>query len=392
MILLLSDPVYIFCVLLLVILISPLLATRLRIPPLISQILLGAILGTNGLGILQRDERLILLERIGLLYIMLLAGIQMDLKNFQRLGIRALVFGLMTFGIPLVLGLASGRILGYSWLAACLLGILYSPHTLMAYPIVAALGLAQQESVAVAVGGTVITTVLTLSGYAMIQATHAGTVGLWLWVKLLVILPLIMGLCFWGIPKLGRPFLEQDSEYSTVPFIFVLGCMLSVASVTHALGVDAIVGAFIAGLALNTLVPLTSPLMEQIAFVGNSLFIPAFAISVGVLSKLQGLLQDPQNLGLVALMITGAVVGKFLAAGIAGKIFQYAFSKIMVIWGLTVSRSALVLVIGLYGKSVELLPEPAFNAVIVYIMVTCLMGPIVAAKFGQAELELEQSL
>jgi Kef-type K+ transport system membrane component KefB len=132
--------------------------------------------------------------------------------------------------------------------------------------------------------------------------------------------------------------------------------------------------------------------MEQIAFVGNSLFIPAFAISVGVLSKLQGLLQDPQNLGLVALMITGAVVGKFLAAGIAGKIFQYAFSKIMVIWGLTVSRSALVLVIGLYGKSVELLPEPAFNAVIVYIMVTCLMGPIVAAKFGQAELELEQSL
>lgn len=383
----LSDPVYLVCILLLLISLAPLFAKWLRIPPLVVLIILGTIFGSNVLGILARDDRLILLEKVGLLYIMLLAGIQMDLSNVRRLGGRSLVFGLLTFGIPLSVGIVSGRLMDYSFLTALLLGILYSPHTLVSYPILARLRIVQKEAIGVAVGGTVVTSILTLTGLSIVQAMAGGSLGIELFIKLGVFLPALIVVYLWGIPKFGYFILSKNANSLSFQFIFVLSCLFVAASATLLLGVDSIVGAFIAGLALNRLIPLQSPLMEKIEFVGNSLFIPIFLISVGVLCNPRVLFIEPKNLAISFFVITGAVGAKFLAAWLAGKSNHYSFNEVMVMFSLTMSRAALVLVIALFGKNAGLLNEGIFNAIILYIIVTCLTGPLIVDAFGKRVVE-----
>jgi Kef-type K+ transport system membrane component KefB len=424
----LNDPVYIFCIILLIIAIAPPLANRLKIPPLVVLIVLGTVLGKNVLGVLDRDvagtsnlvsvlvdkgailasEKSALLkvlnqqsllqglERIGLLYIMLLAGLQMNLQNLQRLGVRSLVFGLLTFGVPFITGIISGQWLTAGGLAAVLLGILYSPHTLMSYPIASRYGIVQKEPVGVAVGGTVLTSILTLVGLSIVQAVKSGNVGIQLWINLLVLFPLLVFLCFWGLPKISSSILDSKEDNRLGgQFIYVLSCLFIIAAGTLLLNIDSIVGAFIAGLALNRSIPLTSPLMKQIEFIGNNLFIPAFMIAVGVLCNPKIFFTNPENLGIAALVIAGAVGAKFLAAWIAGLAFSYSLAEVMVMFGLTMSRAALVLVIALYGKNVGLINDGIFNAIIVYIIVTCLASPLIADAFGKQmaskqELELTE--
>lgn len=383
----LTDPVFVFCVVLLVIAIAPSIAHRLRVSPLVILIVLGTILGSNVTGVLARDAQLILLEKIGLLYIMLLAGLQMDLSNFRQLGVRSLIFGLLTFAIPLTVGIVYGQLMAYGLLTALLLGILYSPHTLVSYPIVTRLGIVQQEAVSVAVGGTIVTSILTLMGLSIEQAfsgNSGSSVSILLWIKLLIVLPLLVGLCLWGIPKLGRRLVFNQAKNSLITqFIFILSCLFVVASATLLLGLDSIVGAFIAALALNPLMKKDFELMDRLEFVGSSLFIPAFLISVGVLCNPRVLVNHPENIGVALVVIIGAVGGKFLAAWIAGQVFKYSFDEIMVMLGLTMSRAALVLVIALFGKQSGLLSEELFNDIVIYILVTCLVGPFVTDIFGR---------
>jgi Kef-type K+ transport system membrane component KefB len=386
----LTDPVYVFCIVLLMIGLAPVLSAKLRLPSLVVLIVLGTILGTNVLGILARDAQLQLLEKIGLLYIMLLAGMQMDLSNLQRLGRRAIVFGLLTFGIPFSFGLLSAKLLGYALITGLLLGIMFSPHTLVSYPIVTRLGIVRREAIGVAVGGTVVTSILTLTGLSIVQAIATGSIGWVLWSKLLIILPLLVVVSFWAVPRIGRWIIHPDSDALIPQFIFVLTCLFVIASATLLLGIDSIVGAFIAGLALNSSVSPTSPLMRQVEFVGNSIFIPCFLISVGVLCNPNVLFQHPENLGLAGLVIVFAVGAKFLAAWVAGSFFKYSFPEIMVMLGLTMSRAALVLVVALYGMKTiipngteTILNEGLFNAIIAYIIVTCLVGPMITDTFGK---------
>lgn len=389
----LQDPVYAFSVLLVILLLAPLIAKPLKLPALVVLILLGCLLGSNGLGIIARDAQLIFLEKVGLLYIMLLAGLQMDLSDLQRLGMRALIFGLLTFGLPFAVGIVSGQVMismgiiavaGSSGLAAALLGILYSPHTLLAYPSMTRLGLAQRESIGVAVGGTVLTAMLTLVGFALIQAMAEGQIGLALWLKLLGGLPLLATLCFWGVPQLGRWFFNPKAEVPLgLQFIFVVATLFVIASATQGLGVDSIVGAFIAGLALNRSIPIESDLMNRIDFVGNSLFIPAFMVSVGVLANPKVFVSAPGSLGIAGVIIGGAVASKWVSAWLVGRWFDYEPMEVWTLFSLTIPRAALVLVITLFGKEAGLVDDNIFNAVIAYIVVTCLLGPILSEWAGQ---------
>lgn len=389
----LQDPVYAFSVLLVILLLAPVIAKPLKLPALVVLILLGCLLGSNGLGIIARDAQLIFLEKVGLLYIMLLAGLQMDLSDLQRLGMRALIFGLLTFCLPLAMGIVSGQVMismgiiavgGSTWLASALLGILYSPHTLLAYPSMTRLGLAQRESIGVAVGGTVLTAMLTLVGFALIQAMAEGQIGLALWLKLLVGLPLLAALCFWGIPQLGRWFFNPKAEVPLgLQFIFVVATLFVIASATQGLGVDSIVGAFIAGLALNRSIPIESDLMNRIDFVGNSLFIPAFMVSVGVLANPKVFVSAPGSLGIAGVIVGGAVASKWVSAWLVGRWFDYEPMEVVTLFSLTIPRAALVLVITLFGKEAGLVDDNIFNAVIAYIVVTCLLGPILSEWAGQ---------
>ncbi len=311
--------------------------------------IMGCVIGTNVLGVLPRDPSLILLEKIGLLYIMLIAGIQMDLSNLKRLGVRALVFGLLTFGVPFTFGLISSNFIGGGgFLTAALFGILYSPHTLVSYPIVARLGIARKEAIGVAVGGTMVTSVLTLTGLSIVQANTSGAVGIWLWIKLGIFLPLLVVVCLWAIPKVGAAFLKTTEGMISSQFLFIFATLFVIASLTQLLGIDPIVGAFIAGLSLNPVIPLEGVLMDRIEFVGNSLFIPAFIVSIGVLCNPKIFISAPENLGIAGIVILGAVGGKFVAAWITAIVFKYSFLESLIMFSLTMSRAALVLVVALF--------------------------------------------
>ncbi|WP_017328423.1 cation:proton antiporter [Synechococcus sp. PCC 7336] len=376
------QPVLLLAIVLLLAAIAPHLSRLLRIPSLVLSIGAGALLGTHGLGLLERDPQLILLERVGLLFVMLLAGLQMNLSNLGQLGRRSLAFGGLTFALPFVAGVATGYWADLGLYGSVLLGLMYSPHMLVAYPIAVQLGISGLESVNVAIGGTVVTTAVTLGGYAVVSAAVAGSVGIWLWVRLLVLLPLLAIGAWIGLARLGDRLLTRKAQSSAERISFVLACLFGVSALTEWLGVDAVVGAFIVGLSLNRVVCQDRDLMQQLDGLGNGLFIPAFLVSVGVLCNLRIVATDPGSLGLAAAIVVGAVLSKWVAAWVAAQQFGYGGAEAMVAFGLTMSRAALILVIGLFAREAGLLDGTVFNALILYVTVTCLVGPIVTDAWG----------
>jgi Kef-type K+ transport system membrane component KefB len=383
----LHEPIYIVCVLFLILSIASPLARLLRIPQLVILIGLGAIVGNNILGILERNDQLILLEKIGLMYIMLMAGLQMDLANLRQIGSRSLIFGLLTFGIPMLIGIVSGYIWGASGLTLLLLGILYSPHTLISYPIVTRYKLAHLPVVSVAVGGTVVTSILTLMGLSLLRGWTQGESTSLLWIKLLLIFPMFVVSYIWLVQRFGQQLFKKNEVQLPVQFTFILTCLFIAAAVTTLLGMDAIVGAFVAGLALNQLMRQQHSLMSQLDFVSNHLFIPAFLISVGVLCDPTVIIRQFSALGLALGMVTGAVSGKFLAAWLASRWFSFSRNEAVLLCGLTLSRAALVMVIALFGREAKLLDDGLFNSAIFYILVTCLFSPLIVERFTQTILE-----
>ena len=372
----LQDPILIMALLTTIMVVVPFLAKLLRLPSMVLLILLGMIVGTHVLGVLQRDSQLILLEKIGLLYIMLLAGVQMDLSNLKRLGKRSLIFGGLTFLIPFGFGIMAGKLLHLTWIASCIIGLIYSPHVLIAYPTMTRLGLAQKEFVGVTVGATAITSFLTLAAFSIIQGSAMGTLGSLFWAKLLLGLPILIALSFWGVPKIGRHFIKESQPNLIPQYIFVLFTLFFIAGITSLLGIDAIVGAFIAGLALNSLIPLKSKLMEQIEFVGNGIFIPCFMISVGVLCNPSIFFTNPGIIAIAALVYSLSIIGKAIPTAIAAKLFHYNTLEGITMLSLTLARAALVVVIALFAKQFELITDELFNVSIAYILLTCLTGTI----------------
>lgn len=371
----LQDPILILALLLVIILLVPMLAKLLRLPAMVLLILMGMVVGTHLLGVLQRDSQLILLEKAGLLYIMLLAGIQMDLSNLKRLGGRSLIFGLLTFLIPFGFGLLTGQLLNLSLIAACIIGLIYSPHVLIAYPTITRLGLAQKEYIGVTVGATAITVFFTLAVFSVIQGSALGTLGLVFWLKLMLGLPVLTALSFWGVPRLGRQFINDDSPI--IPqYNFVLATLFIISGLTALLGIDAIIGAFLAGLALNSLVPLNSKLMDQVEFVGHSLFIPMFMISVGVLCNPVIFVTNPAILSTTLLVFVMSVIGKAIPAALVTRLFNYSRAEGMTVFSLTMARAALVVVIALFAQKFDLITDEIFNVAIAYILLTCLTGTI----------------
>jgi len=388
----LTDPVYTFCVILLCLGLAPWIASKTKLPALIILIMMGACLSPNLFGILDRNPPVQLLERTGLLCIMLLAGVQMNVTDLKKVGVRALFFGLLTFGIPFTTGLLLGYGLQYPLLTCLLLGTLFSSHVLIAYPIVMRWGIVAQEAVSVAIGGTVVTSVLTLSGLAIVQSLAKGQVNTGLWLRLGIGLPLVIVLSFWIVDQLGKFILNPDFQSPGGQFMFILGTLFVIAATTLLIGIDSIVGAFIAGLALNRRVNAHKEAFQNVEFISLNLFIPCFLLSVGLLANPKILIQHPENIGLAAIVIAGAVGAKFGAAAIGGCSFRYSLQEIMVMTGLTISRAALVMVISLYGKEtplpgtnppVPILSEGLFNAILVYILVTCFVGPLVTNQFSK---------
>jgi Kef-type K+ transport system membrane component KefB/nucleotide-binding universal stress UspA family protein len=396
----LENPVLIFSIILFIILFTPIILARLRIPQLIGLILAGALIGPNGLYIMQRGESIELFGTVGLLYIMFLAGLEIDLGDFKKNSRKSMVFGMFTFLIPMALGTLAGLyILGFSVPASVLLASMFASHTLIAYPIVSKLGVAKNRAVNITVGGTMITDTLALLTLAVIVGMSTGEISTQFWIRLglsVLAFGLIVLLVF---PIIGRWFFKRFDD-NISQYIFVLGIVFMGAFLAEAAGIEAIIGAFLAGLALNRLIPHTSPLMNRIEFVGNALFIPFFLIGVGMLIDFASFVEDFETIFVAIVMTIVATVSKFLAAWLTQKTFKFSSIERNLIFGLSNAQAAATLAAVLVGYNIvlgespegapiRLLNESVLNGTILMILVTCTIASFVTQKGAQQQAAAE---
>lgn len=398
----LKSPVLIFSLLLFIILFAPIILNRLRVPHLIGLIIAGAVIGPHGLNLMLRDSSIVLFGTVGLLYIMFLAGLEIDLNEFKKNSWRSLTFGLFTFLIPMGLGTLSGLyLLGMSLPAAVLLASMFASHTLIAYPLLSRLGVVKNRAVQVAVGGTMITDTLALLVLAVIVGMSSGEIDQQFWITLGISLLVFVLAVMVGFPLLGRWFFKRFDD-SIAQYIFVLGLVFLGAFMAEAAGVEGIIGAFLAGLALNRLIPHTSALMNRIEFVGNALFIPFFLIGVGMLINYRAFFKDLETIKVAIVMTVVATLAKYAAAWLTQKTFGYSADERRVIFGLSSAQAAATLAAVLVGynivlgqtpngEPIRLLSEPILNGTILMILVTCTTASFSAQKGGQNLALIDQA-
>jgi Kef-type K+ transport system membrane component KefB/mannitol/fructose-specific phosphotransferase system IIA component (Ntr-type)/nucleotide-binding universal stress UspA family protein len=385
-----TDPVLIVALATLLFLTVPVLAERIRVPGVIGLIVAGAAVGPHGFGLLARDQTIVLLGTVGLLYLMLMVGLELDLHQFSRYRNRSIVFGTLSFLVPAVFGAAAGVALGYSLPSALLLASAFSSHTLLAYPIASRLGIIRNEAVTTALGGTILTEILALLLLAVVaNSAGGGALDAAFWLRLTVSFGIYVVAVMWGLPRLGRWFFRRSGD-GGAEFIFVLASLFTIAYLAHAAGVEPIVGALLAGLALNRLVPAQGPLMNRIHFVGNTLFIPFFLLSVGMLVNVWAL--DSVRAWTIAVVLSvGVLFSKWLASWITARAFGYEVAEGWTVFGLTVPHAAGTLAIILVGYDLGLLDQTEVNAVVVMILATCLAGPWAVERFGRRVARREEA-
>jgi len=384
-----TNPVLVFSLLLFIILLAPILLRRIRIPGIIGLILSGIIIGPKGLGIigsntLAAEGWVKLFSTIGLLYIMFMAGLELDLNQFRRYYKKSIAFGLFTFFIPILLGYPlCYYILHLSPLASLLTASMFATHTLVAYPIISKYGLSKHSSVAITVGGTILTDTAVLIILAIISSGSKGQLDFNFWMRLLTSLAFFFAIMFFVVPRITRWFLRKlDSEKSS-QYIFILAVIFFSAFLAEVAGVEHIIGAFVAGLVLNRFIPHNSILMNRIDFIGNSLFIPRFLIFVGMVVDYRALFQGSWPLIIAAILTIFAIFSKWLAAWATQVLFKISKVERKVIFGLSTSHAAATLAIIMVGYQDHILSINIVNGTILLILFTCMTASFVTENAGK---------
>ena len=397
----LEDPILKFLLILVIILAAPLLLNKLKIPYLLGLIIAGAVIGPHGLNLVLRDSSIILSGTAGLLYIMFLSGLDMDMSDFRRNSWRSLVFGLYTFCVPLALGILAGYyVLGFSIYSSILLAGLFASQTLIAYPIVSKLGIARDKAVTIAVGGTVITDTLALLLLTVIVGMATGNVDDMFWWRLSGSVALCIAIIVVLFPILAHWFFKQVSD-NISQYIFVLAMVFLGSYLAQLAGLEPIIGAFLTGIALNRLIPRTSPLMNRIEFVGNAIFIPFFLIGVGMLIDYRAFFRDWESLEVAAVMIVLITAAKYIAAWLTQKSFRLSPDQRTVIFGLSSAHVAATLAAVMVGYNVilgytpggepiRLLNESVLNGTILMILATCTVSTF-ATQRGAHNIAVRQT-
>ncbi|MDR0766363.1 MAG: cation:proton antiporter [Odoribacteraceae bacterium] len=393
----LEDPVLIFAVLLFVILLAPIVLEPLKIPDVIGLIAAGALLGPRGLGVMERDSSIVLFGTVGLLYVMFLAGLETSMSDFKKNSTRGLVFGMYTFFIPMALGIVAGRYaLHFSWATSILLASMFASNTLLTYPLASKYGVTKNRAVTIAVGGTVVTCVLALLVLAVIVGMSTGELDRFFWARLCGGAVMAGGAIVYLFPALARWFFKRYDD-RVLQYVFVLGLLFLASFLAEVAGLEAVIGAFLAGLALNRVIPGTSALMNRVEFVGNALFIPLFLVGVGMLVDYRVFIGGGKMLWVAVVMTVVATVSKWLAAWLARGSFRLTGAETLLVFGLSNSQAAATLAAVMVGYGVvladgsRLLDESVLNGTIVMILVTCAVASLATRRGARGVARAELS-
>ena len=384
-----TDPTLIFFVVLLIILFAPIVMSKLRIPHIIGMVLAGVVIGQYGFNILERDNSFELFGRVGLYYIMFLAGLEMDMQGAKKQSQRFLIFGLLTCLVPLILTYVMAiAFLGYSGKASFLLGCIMASNTLIAYPIIGRYGLQRHPSVVLSVGSSMISLFLALVMLAALSGSFENNSGWMFWFLFVAKFAIFCAGSIILIPKLTRYFLRRYSD-AVMQYIFVLGIMFLSASLTSLIGLEGIFGAFFSGLILNRYIPHVSPLMNRIEFIGNALFIPYFLIGVGMLINVRSLFSGIDVIWVVLLIVFFGTFGKAVAAYFSSLIFRLPKADGHMMFGLTSAHAAGAIAMVMVGMRLEVAPgqylvnDDMLNGVVMMILFTCIISTLMTEHASQ---------
>lgn len=378
----LMEAGWIFAILFALILVVPVVSSRLRLPSVVGFLLAGMLIGPGVAGLLERDGAVEVLGTAGLLYLMFIVGLELDLDEFIEHRRAAATFGAGSFLVPMTLGTAAMLALGFSGLAAVLLAACWTSHTLVAYPEYQRHGTAGNRAVSVTVGATILTDTAALLVLAVVAGVRGGAIGPAFWLTLVPAIVALPVLSLWVLPAIARRFFSGLGQEVGHRFLFVVGVAFTVSALAELVGIEGIVGAFLAGLALNRLVPHGSLLMDRIEFFGNHFMIPLFLVSVGLLIQPR-ILIDPQALLLGGAFTVVAVVVKLIAAAGTGMWFKYKRAEIGSMFALSTARAAGTLAIVLVGVETGLVSTTTLNAVVAVIAVTCVLSSSLSSRYAR---------
>lgn len=378
-----EGPIVEFTLLLLVILIVPPIFENLRLPGLIGLLVAGVILGPDGAGLLNPNtDTMKLLSGIGKIYLMFVAGLEIDIQQFRKTKNRSIGFGTATFLVPLIVGTIIGRSFGFEWNPSILIGSLLASHTLLGYPIVNRLGVVGNEAVTVTIGATIFTDIGALLVLAICVSFNAGEFTAFSLILQLVLLGLYAAGVLFGVDRAGKEYFRRTGDEEGNQFLFVLLALFLAAVGAQLINVDQIVGAFLAGLAVNDVVG-NGPVKEKVEFVGSVLFIPFFFVGMGLLLDINGFVETlTTSLGLTLAIVFGLLGSKFLAALVAKLLYRYQWIETLTMWSLSVPQVAATLAAALVGVQQGVITPEVFNTVIVLMLVTSILGPLMTARFA----------
>jgi Kef-type K+ transport system membrane component KefB len=388
----LTDPVLIFLIVLVIIFLTQNLLKKTPVPGIMGMILAGMIVGPHGLNFLSRDGGITLFGKVGLLYVMFLAGAEIDFQQLRKGIFRGGAFGLLTFLIPMGMGVPLGMYgFGLSFPASLLLASMFASHTLISYPVLGKLGVSRSPVVGVTVAGTIITDILALLILAVVVNFKRGDLDAWFWMKLVWSFGVFVIAVLSGVPKLAGLFFKASDDDSAAQYIFVLGMLFLSAFLAQIAGFEAIIGAFLAGLALNRFMPAGSMLMSRVEFVGQALFIPFFLIGVGMLVDIRALFSGWDSLVIGGAMSIVAIIAKWMPAKLTRFAFKYSRVEGNLIFGLSVAQAAATLAVVMIAFEMGLFGQSILNGTIMMILVTCLVSSLVTQSAGQELAVVESS-
>lgn len=382
-----TNPLSIIAIILATILLVPMICRKIRIPSIVGFIIVGILFGPYGFHILESATTIQTLGKIGILYIMLQAGIEVDINDFRQQRTRAIVFGIYSFLFPFLLGIATSLLLGFNWVTSALLGAMYSSHTLMTYPIVSRYGVQKNAATNIAVGGTMLTITLSLLVLAILKSRQVMDGDITLWRQLFRIALTFLHI-FIIFPKVTQRFFKRWHD-ATSGFLIIMTFMVVSALMAEWAGLEAILGAFMCGVAMNKLVPNLSPVMQRINFVGNNLFVPLFLIGVGFMIDVTLLWSGWATIVIAIVMIATKLVGKWLAAWVAEKHFGLQPVERQLIFGLTHATAAGTLAIVTIGYEIGIFDNVILNAAVLMILVLCTSASFVT-EYAAKQLALQE--
>lgn len=387
-----QEPVAFFLLVMSIILVTPILSERVRLPGIVGIILGGMLFGPYVLGLLQAGDRIEFLATIGLIYLMFSAGMEVDIHQFTRVRTKALVFGILTFSLPMIFGIGLGWLLKLEPLGMVLLGSAFASHTLIAFPILTRLGVTRNEAVAVTIGATVLTDIGAFLVLAAVLGAKSGSVELGYFIRLILMLVVFGFLVLFGFPRLGKLFFLKFTGRS-VEFQFILVVLFVSALVAKLIGVHEVVGAFLAGLAINITLPRHSPVAGHLLFVGESFFIPIFLLHSGLMTDPTAFVRDWQTILIALGVIVVAYLSKWIAAKVTAGVFRYSKAEFWTAYGLSHAQAAVTIPTLVIGLQIGLFDNRLFNAAILMILLTSITSPLLVQRFapGLRQAEEEQN-